>query len=317
MTVSSQTACVFGGTGFIGRQVVRELAARGYRVKVATRVPERAFDLKLCGAPGQIVPAACDYSPEAVARAVAGCDVVINCVGVLFEKGKNRFQRLHADLPGVIGRAAASAGVARVIHISALGVDKATSRYARTKMAGEASLRAAYPLATILRPSVVFGVEDGFFNLLARLSVVLPALPLIGGGKTKLQPVYVGDVADAVMAALVNGDSAGKTYELGGPEVLSLRGVHEMMFSYTHRPKPLVTLPWPLAKVQGVAMSLLPRPLLTADQVETLKTDNIVTPGALGLSDLGLQPTPLSSALPTYLSRFRPGGRFGDKKIAS
>jgi uncharacterized protein YbjT (DUF2867 family) len=318
MTVSLHTACIFGGTGFIGRQIVREMAVRGYRIKVATRIPERAFDLKPCGVPGQVVPVACDYTDSSIARAVQGCDVVVNCVGILFEKGrKNRFQNLHAELPGRIGRAAAVAGVGRLVHLSALGVDRAGSKYAKTKQAGEESVRAAFPGVTILRPSVVFGVDDDFFNLFARLSVVLPVLPLIGGGKTKLQPVYVGDVADAVMAVLARNETAGRIYELGGPDVVTLRAVYETMFSYTHRPKALLNLPWCAAKIQGAVMGLMPRPLLTADQVETLKTDSIVTPGKPGLADLGIYPTAMAAILPTYLSRFCPGGRFGNKKMAS
>lgn len=318
MTIGSRTACIFGGTGFIGRQIVREMAALGFRIKVATRVPERAFDLKPCGTPGQIVPVGCDYSETAVLEAVKGCEVVINCVGILFEKGrKSRFQDLHAELPGRIGRAAALAGVKRLVHLSALGVDQAGSKYAKTKRAGEEFVLTSFPGATILRPSVVFGVDDGFFNMFARLSVVMPMLPLIGGGKTKLQPVYVGDVADAVLAVLAREETAGQIYELGGPDVLTLREIYQTMFSYTHRPKALIVLPWCVAKIQGTIMGLMPHPLLTADQVETLKTDNIVVPGRPGLADLGVRPTALAAILPTYLSRFQPGGRFGNKKMAS
>lgn len=312
----NQTVCIFGGTGFIGAQVVRELCRAGYRVKVASRVPERAFDLKPCGHVGQVVGIACDTSPEQIARAIDGCDIVINCIGILYEKGKSRFQKAHAELPQDIARACADHQVARLIHISALGVDKATSRYAQSKRQGEENVMRAFPDATILRPSIVFGAQDSFFNRFAALAKFLPALPLIGGGKTKFQPVYVGDVADAVMAVLKNEKTAGNIYELGGPEVVTFRELYQKMFSVTHQPRVLLPIPYGVARIQGAVMGLLPKPPLTADQVESLKTDNVVQDGALSLHDLGITPTAMDAILPTYLKQYRLGGRFADKKQA-
>lgn len=317
MYQKDKKACVFGGTGFVGRQVVRELARQGFIIKVATRVPEAAFFLKPYGNVGQVVPFACDYSEEAVRSAVRGCDVVVNCVGILFEKGKKAtFERVHADLPALIGSASAAENVGRLIHISALGCDKASSKYGKSKLAGEEALRRVYPSATILRPSVVFGPEDEFFNMFARLSVVMPFLPLIGGGKTLFQPVYVGDVALAVMQALNHESTQGRTYELGGPQTLSFKEIYGVLSRETARKPLLVTLPWAVAKVQGCLLSVLPKPPLTADQVESLKSDNVVSNGTLGFAELGIVPTGMDAILPTYLSRYRPGGRFGDKKRA-
>lgn len=317
MTTNNRKACVFGGSGFIGRQIVRELARQGYLIKVATRVPESAYFLKTAGTVGQIVPVACNYADEGDIRsAVQGCDVVINCIGVLYEKGKNTFTRLHTELPRNIAKACVYEKIDRFIHISAMACDVNHSKYGKSKRNGELAVLENYPSATILRPSVVFGAEDNFFNMLARLSVVLPFLPLIGGGKTMFSPVYVGDVADSVIACLKNDATKGQIYDLGGPETLSFKGIYERLFATTGRKKTLISLPWGIAKLQGSLLSLLPAPLLTADQVESLKTDN-VPGGDLGtLADLGVSSTPMAAILPSYLERYRPGGRFGDKKRA-
>ncbi len=310
-------ACVFGGTGFLGRQIVRGLAKQGYTIKVATRVPERAYFLRTAGNVGQIVPFACQYSDDAsLAAAVRGCDVVVNCVGILFEKGKNSFSKVHTELPRRIAKACASKKVARFIHISALGCEISKSKYGKSKLAGEYAIAENYKGATILRPSVVFGVEDGFFNLFARMATILPALPLIGGGVTRFQPVYVGDVADAVIAACAQDSAIGQTYEIGGPEIFTFRQLFEKIKTFTGRKPMLISLPWGIAKMQGCLLSILPKPPLTADQVESLKTDNVVSQGAKSLTDLGVTPTAADVILPTYLARYRPGGRFGDKKRA-
>jgi NADH dehydrogenase len=314
MASNYKIATVFGGTGFIGRQVVRELARAGYTVKVATRVPARAYFLRPCGVVGQIVPFPCDYRDSASIRtAVEGAAVVVNCIGILYEKKKGDFIRLHADLPAAIAGACAGAGVERLVHISALGLEQDKSRYARTKLEGEKSVLKAFPAATILRPSVVFGPDDEFFNKFARLSLVLPVLPLIGGGRTKFQPVYVGDIADAVIASLdENKAAAGKIYELGGPEALSFEQIYERLFSYTLQKRPLVALPWALAKIKAFFFGLLPgAPLLTMDQVESLKADHVASSHALQFQDLGLKATALDVVLPRYLVRYRRGGRFG------
>ncbi len=307
-----KTAAIFGGTGFIGSQAVRLLAKQGFIVKVAARVPERAYDLKPCGHVGQVVPLACDYSdPAAIRAAVAGSDCVINCTGILFERGRTTFDAIHATLPRVIAEACRETGAARFVHISALGAEQGTSRYARSKKAGEEAARASFPAVTILRPSVVFGPDDDFFNKFAHMARFLPALPLIGGGHTKFQPVYVGDVARAVMAALTQPGAAGRTYELGGPDIVDFRRIYEMLFEMTGRRRHLVTLPWGLAKIDGAILSLLPKPPLTADQVESLKTDTVVSNGAAGLQDLGIAPTSMAQILPGYLEHYRAGGKFG------
>lgn len=317
MSSDYKIATIFGGTGFVGRQIVRELATRGYAVKVATRVPERAYFLRPCGAVGQVVPFACDYDdPASMAEAVKGADVVVNCIGVLYERGKQSFQKAHIEIPTQIARACADAGVARFVHISALACERGDSKYAKSKIDGENAIVANFPAATILRPSIIFGEDDDFFNQFASMAKVLPALPLIGGGETKFQPVFVGDVADAVMATIDNPVSKGKIYELGGHEVLSFKEIFERMLQYTQQKPFLVPLPFGLAKFQAFFLSMLPKPLLTRDQVESLKTDNVITPGALTLKDLGIAPTGLDTILPTYLTRYRAGGRFGDKHAA-
>jgi uncharacterized protein YbjT (DUF2867 family) len=310
MSMTGKIVTIFGGTGFIGRHVVRRLAKAGYTIKVATRAPESAYFLRTNGKVGQIVPFACDYNDDkSIAAAVASAEAAINCIGILHETRKNSFQRIHVELADKIAAVCAAANVERFVHISALGVDRAKSKYAATKRAGEEAVRNAFPQAAILRPSVVFGPEDSFFNRFAALSAIMPALPLIGGGRTKFQPVYVGDIAAAVMAAL-SPAAAGKTYELGGPETVTFREIYERLFACTLRRRPLISLPWGVAKLQASFLSLLPDPPLTRDQVETLKTDSIVSPGAMTLDDLGVTPTGMSLILPGYLDHYRKGGAF-------
>ena len=316
-----KTATIFGGKGFIGSQIVRALAQKGYIVKVATRVPERAYFLKPCGTVGQIAPVHCDYSDKkSVESAVANADVVVNCIGLLYEKKKGDFKRAHVDIPKMIAKACAKNESARFIHISSLGVHS-PSKYGETKLEGEEEILKEFPAATILRPSIVFGPQDEFFNMFAKMARYLPFLPLIGGGHTKFQPVYVGDIADCVMAAIAIDNShehcaCGKIYELGGPQIVSFREVYELLFKYTGRRRALITLPWGLAKIQSRFMALLPNPPLTPDQVESLKEDNIVTDTALTIEDLGIQATGMAQILPTYLEHYRAGGRFAEKKIA-
>lgn len=308
--MTQKTAVIFGGTGFIGRHVVRELAARGVLVKVATRVPERAYFLKTSGDVGQIVPVVCDYGDyDGLANLVQGADYVVNCVGILFEKRKGDFTRVHAEFAESIAAACAVAGVGRFVHISALGVDESTSKYAASKLDGERRVAEAYKGAVILRPSIVFGEDDNFFNQFARLAAVLPVLPLIGGGKTKFQPVFVGDVADAIMRGLTDASTNG-VYQLGGPEIVTFEQVYERLFAYTGRKRCLVSLPFGVAKIQAIFLSLLPTPLLTRDQVESLKTDSIVAKNAAGLADLGIEATALDMILPQYLGQYKVGGRF-------
>jgi NADH dehydrogenase len=301
---------VFGGTGFVGRAVVRELARAGARIRVACRRPDEALRLKPMGDVGQIVPVAANVRDDrSVAAAVQGADTVINLVGILYARGRQTFRAVHVEAPERIGRAAQAAGARRLIHVSALGADPASpSAYARSKAAGESALRAAFAGATIFRPSVIFGPEDDFFNRFAGLARVSPALPLIGGGHTKFQPVYVGDVADAVIAALKMPDTAGRTFELGGPRVYSFRTLMEILLAEIRRRRLLVPLPFWLAGAEAFFLEWLPKPVLTRDQVRQLRTDNIVAPNAAGFTDLGLAPTALEVIVPTYLHRYRRGG---------
>lgn len=317
MSETQNIATVFGGTGFVGRQVVRELARRGYTIKVVTRVPESAFFLRTAGMVGQIVPFACDYkNPVSIGDAVRGADIVVNCIGILYERRKGDFQRVHAELPGAIASACAYERVKSLVHISIPGIEADQSRYAKTKFEGEKNLRGNFPGAVILRPSVIFGADDNFFNKFAKLTELMPMMPLIGGGHTKFQPVYVGDVADAVIAAALNPHCAGRTYELAGPETLTFKQIYEVLFHYTGRKRPVVKLPWGVAKVQARFLAMLPNPLLTPDQVESLKTDYTIANDALKLEDLGITPTGLDAVLPTYLDRYRPGGRFAARRAA-
>lgn len=316
--IGQKTVTLFGGTGFVGRYVAQMLAHRGWRIIVAARNPDRALPLKTAGAVGQVVPVFANIRDDAsVAAAVAGADAVVNLVGILFERGRQRFDAVHGEAAGRVARAAAAAGASRFVQISAIGASAdSPSSYARTKAAGEAAVRAAFPAASILRPSVIFGPEDGFFNLFAGLARTAPFLPLFGGGTTKFQPVYVQDVAAAIVACLEQDGTAGQTYELGGPRVYSFRELMQLTLQQTGRKKRLVSVSWGLAALEAKLLGLLPKPLLTSDQVTQLKIDNIVGAGAKTLADLGIQPTPAELILPSYLDRYRPGGRFGNSQAA-
>jgi uncharacterized protein YbjT (DUF2867 family) len=302
---------VVGGSGFIGRYVVKRLAGRGAVIAVLSRHASEAKFLRPMGDVGQIALLDIGLDDErGLAAALAGSSAVVSSVGILYERGSQRFQALHVDGPARLARLAATAGARHFVHVSALAADpQAASAYARSKAAGEAAVKAAFPAATILRPSLVFGPEDDFFNRFAALARLMPALPLIGGGATRFQPVYVGDVADAVVAALERPDAQGRTYELGGPQVYSFRELMELLLTEIGRQRLLVPLPYGLASVQALFLELLPKPPLTRDQVKLLRKDTVVTPGAPGLAELGITPTALELVLPTYLHRFRPGGR--------
>lgn len=319
MSRRNRIATVFGGTGFVGSQIVRELLALGFTVKVATRIPEKAYFLKTGGVVGQVAAVACDYSEASILNVVKGADYVVNAVGILYEHGKkSTFRGAHVDIPAAIAKACRQEKVQKFIHISALGCDKATSKYGKSKLAGEEDVRAVFPRATILRPSIIFGTDDDFFNRFAELSRYLPFLPLIGGGKTKFQPVYVGDVADAA-ARIISDDVGayeGRIFHIGGSEVLSFRDIYARLFYYTERKRRLVSLPYGIAKIQAVFLGLLPNPLLTRDQVESLKTDSVVAEGASGLKELGIEPKSLDSVLPAYLSAYRKGGVFAKGRAA-
>jgi NADH dehydrogenase len=320
---------VFGGSGFLGRHLVRRLAARGAIVRVAVRDPEGALFLKPLGDVGQVVPWAADVTDkESVAVAVKGADSVVNLVGILYEWGRRTFQRVHAEGGANVAAASAAAGAQRLVHVSAIGADpESESAYARTKAFGEAAVAKFFPGAAIVRPSVVFGPEDNFFNMfagIARFSPMLPVfgcpplpkiafggegfpikLDLYGDGGTKFQPVYVGDVADAIVAILNEPATKGKTYELGGPRIYSFKDLMELLLKETGRRRLIAPIPFAIGMIQGFFLQMLPKPLLTCDQVTLLKRDNMVRAGALGFKDLGITPTTAESILPTYLKRFR------------
>lgn len=314
--IKDEIVTIFGGTGFLGHVITQELARAGYRIKIVTRHPETAYDLKLYGAVGQICPVYCDFKADnAIEQAVQGSDYVVNLIGILFEKKKNAFKRTHTDIPEEIAKICTAQKIKKFIHISALGVEESKSKYAKTKLDGEQAVRVQYPAATILRPSVVFGAGDSFFNMFAKLATFFPALPLIGGGKTKFQPVYVGDIADAVVNLLNNKiDGKGKVFELGGPDIVTFKEIYEILLKETNRKRFLVPLPVPIAKIQATFMGLLPKPPLTVDQVKSLETDNVVGDNALTFNDLKITPTAMSVILPQYLSTYRRGGPFSEKQ---
>jgi NADH dehydrogenase len=305
---------IFGGSGFIGRHTVRHLAPKGAIIRVPTRNPEKALNLKPAGNVAQIVPISCSLRSDAsVAQAIGNSDAVINLTGILFERGRNTFQAVHVEAAARIARLAREQGAKHFVHMSALGANaQSTSSYARSKAAGEDAVRTFFPDAVILRPSIVFGPEDNFFNMFAALARFLPVLPLIGGGSTKFQPVYVGDIAVAIRRILSHTETHGHVFELGGPQIYNFRQLMELMLKVTGRKRRLVDLSWSLAKTHAALHEALPlpRPLITRDQVELLKSDNVITDRrAKTLRDLGITPTALEIILPTYMDRFRPGGK--------
>lgn len=316
----AKLAVVFGGSGFIGRNVVRELAKRGWRVRVAVRRPHHALFLRPMGAVGQVQLVQANLRDRrSVAEALKGADAVVNLVGVLFQQGPQSFQAVQAEGAATIADLARAEGIGSFVQLSAIGASAdSESLYARTKAEGEAAVRAAIPSATILRPSIVFGPEDDFFNRFAAMAMFAPALPLIGGGHTKFQPVYVDDVADAVAAALERSDASGKTYELGGPRVYTFKALLELMLAVIDRKRLLAPLPFfaaPFAGFAGEALGLAPfmKPPITRDQIRLLKTDNIVSEGALTIADLGVTPRTVEAILPAYLYRYRKYGQFAEK----
>ncbi len=303
---------VFGGSGFIGRYIVERLAREGAQVRVAVRRPNEALFLKPLGELGQIRLMAANLKNEAsVRRAVRGADAVINLVGILFNSGGQTFEALQADGAGLVARVAAEEGVKHMVQMSALGATHASdSRYARTKAMGEDAVLAAFAAATVLRPSVVIGAEDGFYNRFAKLVKLFPLLP-IPGADTRFQPVYVDDVAKAAVMASHGGAAfEGKTFELGGPQVLTLRALLEDMMDRIGTHRPIIRVPWGLAMLQATFLQMLPNPPLTRDQVTLLRSDNIVSEGAQGFEAFGIKPTGIAGVLPRYSQQYRPKGQF-------
>ncbi len=312
----TQVVTVFGGSGFVGKQVVRALAKQGWRIRVAVRHATLAYDLKPAGDVGQIQVVRCDVKKDAdIVRALEGASAVVNLVGIINHGMSQSFETVNRQASATIAKLAAERGIRDFVQMSALGagVKNGSSYYASKGKAEEAVLK-ALPQAVILRPSVIFGAQDSFFTSLAGQIKLLPFLPSIGGGKTKFQPVYVGDVAAAVARTLGNSRAYGQTYELGGPEVFAFKDLLTYVASEIMCPRPLVYLPFAAASAIGVAgdiLSITPvKPLLTSDQVLMLKTDNVVSAGAKGLKDLGIAPIAVESIVPTYLWRFRKNGQF-------
>ena len=312
----SKLVTIFGGSGFVGRYIARRMAKEGWRVRVAVRDPNLAMFVKPYGVVGQVEPLFCNIRDDASVRAVTrGADAVVNCVGVLDETGRNTFAAVQAEGAGRIARIAAEQGVAQLVHLSAIGASATSaSLYAKTKAAGEAAILAAFPTALILRPSVIFGSEDQFFNRFAGMSRLGPVLPVVGAS-TRFQPVYVDDVAQAAVIGVLG--RAHGVYELGGPDVKTLRELMDQMLAVIQRRRLVVNIPFPVARVMAfsfdmgrVATGGLVKGPLTRDQVRNLAVDNVVADGAQGFAALGITPTAMASVLPDYLWRFRPSGQY-------
>ncbi|AHD02671.1 complex I NDUFA9 subunit family protein [Leisingera methylohalidivorans] len=316
----SKLVTIYGGSGFVGRYITRRMAKEGWRVRVAVRRPNEAIHVKPYGVPGQVEPVFCNIRDDnSVARVMQGADAVVNCVGVLNELGKNTFSTIHSEGAGRIARIASQQGVSSLVHISAIGADaNGPSEYAKTKAAGEAAVLQSFPGAVILRPSVIFGNEDEFFNRFAGMTRLSPILP-IAAGSTNFQPVFVDDVAKAAAKAAL-GEAAGGIYELGGPEVKSFRTLMAQMLEVIHRRRLILSLPRPAAwlvafgfdMLQAASFQLIENKVLTRDQLRSLKADNVVSEGAKGFGELGINPMTLGSVLPDYLWKFRPSGQYDE-----
>lgn len=308
---------IFGGSGFVGRYAVRALAQSGWRIRAASRRPDLAGHLQPMGAVGQIMPVQANLRyPASVAAALAGSDVVVNAAGS-WPTGKQTYEAMNVSGPEAIAKAAREAGVKRLVHISAIGADpKSAARYSRTKAAGEQAVLKHFPEAVILRPSIVFGPEDEFFNRFAAMARLSPVLPLVGGGKTKFQPVYAGDLAEAIKIAVEGGARPGAIYEIGGPEVLSFHQLLDRTQAWAGRKRSYLPLPMWLAKLQAILTWPLPNALrpMTLDQVRLLQTDNVVSAEAEAdgrtLMGLGVNPHFIQTIVPRYLERFKPRGQF-------
>jgi len=309
--MKNRTVTVIGATGFLGRHTVRALAKAGWRIKAASRHPARGFFLRPLGSVGQIELVKCDVTDaDSVGAAIRGSDAAVNLTGILFERGQS-FEDVQAAGAANVAEAAAAAGISALVHVSAIGADRhSDSVYARTKAEGEEAIRRNFPGAVILRPSIVFGPEDSFFNKFASMARYFPALPLIGGGKTRFQPVFVGNVAAAIVAGLDNPAARGRTFELGGPGVYSFKELMEITLRQTGRERALIPLPFRLAGIMAAFLQLLPGSVLTMDQVRLLKKDNVAGAGAPGLADLGITPTSVEAVLPSYLWRYRAKGEY-------
>lgn len=313
-TFSNGLATVIGGSGFVGRYIAQRMAHRGWRVRVACRRPNEALFVQTYGVVGQVLPVQCNIrDEESVRRVIMGADAVVNCVGVLWEQGKNRFDAVQAEGAGRAARLAAAEGVSRFVQISAIGADpESPSAYGRTKAAGEQAVLSAYPNAVILRPSIIFGPEDEFFNQFAGMARFTPVLPLVGAD-TRFQPVWVEDVAEA--AARAGSGAAGPgIYELGGPRAATFRELMQLMLKVIRRRRAIANIPFPLARLQARFLQLTAwlgvKPMLTVDQVRLLERDNVVSPGARGFAELAIAPTAMEAILDSYLYAYRRYGQY-------
>jgi len=313
MQNNQKIIAIFGAGGFLGKHLMRQLTKRGYRVKVATRNPYLKGYLKPLGNPGQIELFKTNiFDFNDVKQVLVNSDFCINLVGILHENKKQKFNQIHSDFPNLLSNLCNETGIKKIIHVSALGVkENHNSRYMQSKLQGEEKIKENFNSSIILRPSIIFGPEDKFFNTFASLSQFFPVLPLVGGGKTKFSPIYVGDVAKAIVKSLELNNSSPKIYELGGPKNYSFKELMEILLTEIKKKRFLIPISFGLAKFNSYFLQMMPQPLLTPDQVEILKYDNIITGNQLTLQDLGIQGTAIQSILPKYIYRFRTGGQFG------
>jgi len=313
MQNNQKIIAIFGAGGFLGKHLMRELTKLGYRVKVATRNPYLKGYLKPLGNPGQIELFKTNiFNSEDVKKVLRNCDYAINLVGIIYETKKQKFDQIHSQFPYLLSNLCNETGIKNLIHVSALGVkEKHISEYIKSKLQGEKNIQELFKPSVILRPSVVFGPEDKFFNTFATMAQFSPVLPLIGGGKTKFAPIYVGDVSKAIMKALELNNSETKIFELGGPENYSFKELMEILLVEIKKKRFLINIPFGFAKFQSYFLQMMPNPILTSDQVELLKHNNVVSGDYPTLKDLGITGTALRSILPKYIYRFRAGGQFG------
>ena len=313
MQNNQKIIAIFGAGGFIGKHLMRELTKLDYRIKVATRSPYLKGYLKTQGNPGQIELFETNiFDLDSIKEVLNNCNFVINLVGILYETRKQKFDAVHSYFPDLLSKACSELGIEKLIHVSALGIkEKHPSKYMQSKLEGENKIRENFSGSKILRPSVIFGQEDKFFNTFAQIAQFSPMLPLIGGGKTKFAPIYVGDVAKAIVRALEINNSESEIYELGGPKEYSFKELMKILLTEIKKKRFLVSIPWGIARFQSYFLQMLPNPVLTPDQVELLKHSNVVTGNHPTLKDLGITGTEIQNILPKYIYRFRSGGQFG------
>ena len=313
MQNNQKIIAIFGAGGFLGKYLMRQLTKLDYRIKVATRNPYLKGYLKPLGNPGQIELFKTNiFNPEDIKQVLKNCDLAINLVGILYETRKQKFNQVHVKFPYLLSNLCNEIGVTNLVHISALGVREGhISKYMQSKLEGEKNIQKVFKPSDILRPSLVFGPEDKFFNVFASIAQFSPALPLIGGGKVKFSPIYVGDVAKAIVKTLKLENSKPKIYELGGPKNYSFKELMEILLEEIKKKRFLIPIPFSVAKLQSYFLQMMPNPLLTSDQVDMLKYNNIVSGEYPTLEDLGIRGKTIKSILPKYIYRFRTGGQFG------